>query len=361
MIGLNSKERFDATFNFSKVDRVLTYDLLMNRELYEKFAGTEGSLIECNARMMKATGLDCTRGIYDPSEHWLSAKLKCWERFFGIASWGYKIERSGGTSWISGRPFNDLAGLKKNLPKMPEKDQVAEWYIPFLREVKYVFDRYDLVYIGETEGPLTDLYNFIGLELLAEAIYDTPDEVEYLLDVTTEWASILAELYCEFPVSHGFFLGDDVAYKTDVLFSPEWLRKNIYPRWKKILKPLKENKIKCIFHSDGNLYKILDDLVNDIAIDGLNPIEPSAGMDIVSIAQKYPKLVMLGNIDTTTVLAYGNTQDVQNTVTDLLGQFCNRGGLCLGSSTEVGDSVPMQNILAMYRAAREFSYMSASQ
>ena len=351
---MNAKERLMKTFNFEKVDRVPTYDLLMNDELYNKFGGSEGTVIERNARMMKAIGLDCTRGIYNPSEHWIKEKVRCWEKFLGIKPGGFEVSSGGGTSWFSKRPFNDIEGLKRNLPSMPKKDELANWYIPFLKQVKEVFDRYDLAYIGATEGPLTDAYDYVDLELFSIAIFDAPDEINYLLEVTTEWAKILAELYCEFPTSNAFFMGDDIAYKTGTIFSPTWLKENVYSRWKSIYQPLKDKGIKCIYHSDGNLYSVLDDLVKEIGIDGLNPIEPTADMDIIKISKMYPDLVLLGNIDTATVLSYGSPEEVKNATHKLLKEMNTRGGLLLGSSTEVSDAVPVENILAMYKAARDY-------
>ncbi len=52
---------------------------------------------------------------------------------------------------------------------------------------------------------------------------------------------------------------------------------------------------KVIKHSDGNLWKIIDDIVKT-NIDGLNPMEPVAGMDIGEVKQKYgDRICLIGN------------------------------------------------------------------
>jgi len=350
---LSTIENFNRTINRGKPDRILTYDLLMNKELFRLYAGGSGDIYERNAKMLKAVGLDCTRGIFDPTNHWLDEKVETWERFYRIAPGGFVVQEGGDTNWITARPFDDIEGLKRHLPKMPLIDEVAEWYIPFIKRVKEVFDENDLIFIGETEGPLTDAYTFTGMELFCTLLYDAPDIAEYILDVTTEWAKINTRLYCEFPSSGAFILGDDIAYKTSTIFSHSYLREKIFPRWKEIGTIMKTAGIRFIYHSDGNIMGVLDDLVNDVGIEGLNPIEPTAGMDIAAIRGAYPDLLLLGNVDTIGILLSEDPAAVENAAIELIEKVGKKGGLLAGSSTEVSDAVPVANILALYSAIKK--------
>jgi hypothetical protein len=130
----------------------MTYDFIDNRELLERFGG-QGELVERNARMAKNIGLDVTRYVYDPDNHWMGAKIQNWIRFFGVDPGGWRITQTGGTAWISKRPFHDLKGLEKNMPNMPKKGEVEEWYKPRIRAIKEIYDAYDVVFIGAVEGP----------------------------------------------------------------------------------------------------------------------------------------------------------------------------------------------------------------
>ena len=78
---LSTIDNFLATINRRKPERILSYDLLMNKELYRRFSGDRGDVFEKHAAMMKAVGLDCTRSIFDPTTHWLYSKVETWERF----------------------------------------------------------------------------------------------------------------------------------------------------------------------------------------------------------------------------------------------------------------------------------------
>jgi uroporphyrinogen decarboxylase len=281
-------------------------------------------------------------------------RTECWEKYLGVSPKGFRVAEGGGTSWIADRPFHDVETLKRNLPKMPNIDEVAEWYVPFIKRVKKVFDENDLVFIGEVEGPLTDAYNFVDMERFCCLIYDDPDIVDYMLDVTTAWSSIIIKLYCEFPASRAFVFGEDIAYKTSTMFSRDFLREKLYPRWKKAVEPLRQAGIKLIYHSDGNLNTVLDDLIGEIGIDGLNPIEPTADMDIFGISEKYPDLLLFGNIDTAGELLNDDPCAVEEAVQKLLYRVGKKGRLLAGSSTEISDAVKLPNVLALYAAIRKY-------
>ena len=171
---MTNLERFTRTINWEIPDRLMTYDRLDNRALLEQFGG-EGDLIERNARMASRIGLDVTRRIQDPDHHWMNDKVKNWIRFLGAPPEGWEVTEGGGTAWLSKRPFHDLKGLEKNMPRMPRKDEVAEWYKPRIKAIKEVYDAFDVVFIGAMEGPISDSFTYMDMTLFCEAIYDAPE------------------------------------------------------------------------------------------------------------------------------------------------------------------------------------------
>ncbi|MGQ9585957.1 MAG: uroporphyrinogen decarboxylase family protein [Anaerolineae bacterium] len=350
---MNTYERFERAIHFKEPDFVPTYDLIMHPGIFDRYSGREGTILERNVRMCKAIGLDATRYIHDPDHHWLVGTLETWGRFFGIDANAWEAQQSGSTWWIAQRPFTDLEGLRLHMPRLARGSAIRAWYSAYLKEVRAVFYPH-VVFMGETEGPVTNAFNFCGLQLFSEAILLAPDLVRHLLDVTTEWARLIAETYAEHPTAPAFLLADDIAWKGGTLFSPKWLREEVFPRFKYIMEPLREGGIKCFYHSDGNLNQVLDELVHEVGIEGLNPIEPGAGMDIVAIRRQYPHLVLLGNIDTSDVLPFGIPSEVEQAVRRLIQAVAPGGGLLLGSSSEIHAQVPIENALTMYWAARKY-------
>ncbi len=118
-----------------------------------------------------------TRYAYDPVNHWMGSKIVNWIRFFGVDPENWKVDQKGGTAWIAKRPFTTLAQLEKHMPKLPKLDEVREWFTPFLATISEICARHDLVWVGGVEGPVTDAYSYMDMELFASAIYDAPELV----------------------------------------------------------------------------------------------------------------------------------------------------------------------------------------
>jgi len=60
------------------------------------------------------------------------------------------------------------------MPAMPKKCEVEEWFKPVIREIKEVYDSFDVVFIGAVEGPVTDAFTYADMTLFCQAIYDAP-------------------------------------------------------------------------------------------------------------------------------------------------------------------------------------------
>jgi len=107
-----------------------------------------------------------------------------------------------------------------------------------------------------------------------------------------------------------------------------------------------------VFHSDGNLYPILDDLLS-LGINGLNPIEPLS-MDIIELKRNYgDRLCLVGNIDVDN-LSRGTPEDVREEVHRKINALAPGGGYVVSSSTSVTEYVRPENFAAMIEAIQDF-------
>jgi hypothetical protein len=197
---MNNLERFKKAINWEPVDRLMTYDYLDNTHILVEHGGYDASrkytfeeLVEVNARAWKSIGVDVTRSIHDPVNHWMGGKITNWIRFFGVNPDDWGVSQAGETAWISKRPFKTLAELEKHMPNKPRYEEVRDWYQPFIRYVQQVHDHYDITFIGAVEGPITDAYTFMDMELFALAIYDAPELVAHIMDCTGLFSPTLPE------------------------------------------------------------------------------------------------------------------------------------------------------------------------
>jgi uroporphyrinogen decarboxylase len=188
----------------------------------------------------------------------------------------------------------------------------------------------------------------MGFEHFCETIYDDEELVgEVIRRYGDIWVREVERLI-EIDTVGAIWTGDDLAYQTATLVSPVFLRKHIFPYYKKVSELAHSRNVPTIFHSDGNLNSILPDLI-DCGIDCIHPIETDA-MDIVTVKEKYgSKLCIAGNIDLMTTLSYGSPADVEAEVKQRLRQLAPGGGYVLSSSNGIADFVPPQNLIAMLK------------
>jgi uroporphyrinogen decarboxylase len=212
----------------------------------------------------------------------------------------------------------------------------------------------EVCFLPGIAGPgLMGIYGEVGLEAFSYVLVDCPDVIVELLEHNTVGAITLASHY---PRNHGIlagFLGDDIAFKSGPLMSPDWLRQHYFPRLARVIAAWHACGIKVLFHSDGNLNLILDDLVA-AGIDGLNPIEVLAGMDIADIHRRHPHLFMAGGIDVSQLLPFGSPGEVKDAVKRAIDDA--EGRIMIGSSTELNNEVPLANFLALREVVLETRY-----
>jgi len=167
-------------------------------------------------------------------------------------------------------------------------------------------------------------------------------EVKRIRDTADPILSPVALPYC------------DLAYKGGLIFSPQFLRKEFFPRLKRICDAWHEYGIKCIFHSDGNFLQVMDDFLA-CGIDAIQSIEPLAGWDLIDVRTRYPKLALVGNIDSSQLLPFGSVEDVKKAVKKAIDDIYPSGGYILASSSEILPETKGENGIVMNLFAKEYS------
>lgn len=150
-------------------------------------------------------------------------------------------------------------------------------------------------------------------------------------------------------------LGDDYASNKGPMMSPAAFSRFLLPRLKRMIDMIHEEGALCIKHSDGNLYPILDMIVSADP-DGLNPIEPVAGMSLAKTKSLIgDRVCLVGNIDCAHLLPHGTTEQVREAVRQAIADAAAGGGFILTSSNSIHSSCNPQNFVAMVQACHEFS------
>jgi uroporphyrinogen decarboxylase len=107
--------------------------------------------------------------------------------------------------------------------------------------------------------------------------------------------------------------------------------------------------------SCGSVYYAVRDLV-EIGVDILNPIQVGAkDMDTARLKREFgDRLSFWGAIDTQQVLPFGTPQQVRDQVRERIDIFSQGGGFIFCSIHNVQPGTPIENLLAMFDAVREY-------
>jgi uroporphyrinogen decarboxylase len=156
-------------------------------------------------------------------------------------------------------------------------------------------------------------------------------------------------------------IGDDLGAQDRLLISPRMYRRLLKPVHAEYIAFIKSHtKAKVFFHTDGDVFDLLDDFV-EIGVDILNPIQTAAGRmaDLPALKRRYGRsLVFCGAIDTQRILPHATPEQVRAEVRRVLEILAPGAGYLLASVHTIMDEVPPENILAMVDAAEEFRYYS---
>ena len=146
---------------------------------------------------------------------------------------------------------------------------------------------------------------------------------------------------------------DDIASNESTLVSPQHFEQFITPYNQEVLDRAHGHGLKVVRHSDGNLWPIMDRLL-EMGYDGLNPLEPQAGMELRKVKQCCgDKICLLGNIDCGELLCSGTIEQVETAVVQAIQDAAPEGSYILCSSNSIHPGVKAENFVAVVKAAKK--------
>lgn len=363
MAEMTKRERVERAMRLQETDRVPLYDLLLCDRAFEHFSGEQlpprEDTPEARAKADRMAGtaiarmLDATRssgfGPLVDSEH---------TNAYGFR---YHVDAREKTSWIVERPFEDVAGaaeyLKTKIRDLQQQTAEVKANPEATRQRHQEGFAATQARIGDTVHLLSqqgigldDVRVELGLELFSYVDADVPGLISEVLEAHTELNLATCHAIADVSLSPAVLTYGDIAYKQKLIHSPAWLRREFFPRLKRLNDAWHEHGLLCLFHSDGYLMDVMDDLV-ETGIDGLNPIETVAGMDLAEVRRQYPNLFLAGGIDMSQLLSNGTPEQVREVCRQAIRDV--GPGFLMGSTTEADNSCQVENLIAMYEVAHE--------
>jgi hypothetical protein len=354
---MTARRRIETTLAGGIPDRVPIFDLIQNIPLVEHITGEKVTPANGLDLVCRTIGecLDIARGISAPAEERTVADKD-----------GFVYKHEWWTSWLIERPFRDVAGLleyvRRNIDELYARQPGEMWTFAgkgnvwgesgespreqFLALQERVGEN-TVLFPNESPVGLDTAYIRAGLELFIYAYAEAPALISAWLEALN-WAEIQrVHETADASLSPVALVFADQADKNQTIFSPAFLRREFFPRLTKLVNAWHSHGVKVIFHSDGNLGRVLDDF-QAAGIDGINPLEPLSHMYAGDVRERYPEWILMGGIDASQLLPLGTEQDVRRAVRRTIAEAGAGGRLWLGSSTEIHPAIPVANALAMW-------------
>ena len=330
-------KRIGDAINFRQPDRVPIWESLQNQAVYD-YCAPGVPFPECAVIACEKLGIDATYGCMEAVSD---------ERVEG------SVVHAAQTVWQTAPVFRSLEDLRRcKAPRIRE----SEFEEGLLAEHHTAQELYGprVLYLPQNGGwgflPGYDTQTF---SVVAMAMAEDMRALERFWDMNAEHAAVRNGITAKHRLAPVVQCCEDVAYKTGLMVSPSILRDHFFPRFQRAIAPLKSAGIKVIWHSDGNIMDVLGDAV-EAGIDGINPIDPSAGMDIGEVKRRYGKrLILVGNAGRAHVLRWGTPWDVRREVREcILAASPGGGHIMQCGDGQVMPDIPLQNVLAYLDEAK---------
>ena len=219
--------------------------------------------------------------------------------------------------------FGDIALVPAPFLKHPKGIRdVAEWYMSTLARRDYVYE----VFEKQCE---------IGIANL-----------ERIAPVVGDRVQVIMVTGADFGTQRGPFASPDTycdLYKPFHKAVNDWVHE--HTTWKTFI------------HTCGGVEPLIEDFI-DAGFDILNPVQCSAeGMEARHLKSEFGDRLTFwgGGVDTQQTLPFGTPEEVRREVLERLEVFAPGGGFVFDTIHNIQPRTPVQNLLAMFEALREFA------
>jgi uroporphyrinogen decarboxylase len=193
-----------------------------------------------------------------------------------------------------------------------------------------------------------------GLDAFLTDLMINKDFVHALLDKIYDFQLVTGCTLARLGVDI-LWLGDDFGTQESLIMSPGTWREFFKHRYAALIAAFRHIKpdIKIAYHSCGNIEPLLPEYI-EIGVDIYNAVQPKA-VNTAVLKRKFGKnLCFWGAIDIQDVLPHGTTGDVRAEVQRRIRDLGPGGGYILAPAHNLQPDTPLENILALYDAHKQF-------
>ena len=241
------------------------------------------------------------------------------------------------------------------IDELPDPDAPFEVDPSELEAVRHVVGK-----LGETHFiigrlPIDGTFPYqetVGMQEFLVRMITEPDFVHKAIDVyvgrSIAYINAMLDAGCD-----AVMTTDDYSGNQGPFMGPARFREFILPGIERQVAAAHDRGGLFIKHTDGNVWAILDELI-EAGIDGWHGIQPSIGMDLRLLKQRYgDRLCFFGGVNCET-LVEGTPEQAAEEVRYAIEHAAPGGGLVIATGNVVQPGSQLENYLAARQATREF-------
>ncbi|NOY82243.1 MAG: hypothetical protein GXP31_14690 [Kiritimatiellaeota bacterium] len=351
---MRPKERVLTAFSHQQPDRV-PLDYLANPGIDARLKAHFNLAPNDAEGLRRALGVDF-RGVAAP---YIGPKLHENIGDVRVDMWGIHrrwVEHAAGGYW----DFCDFPLQNATL------DEIEAWPMPSPDDFDYcavpAACRRVQDYCVVVGGPgVADVINSAGMirgmeQTLIDLVTDDPAGMHYIerrfkvqfeiMQRTLEAANGAADL---------FWMGEDLGTQIGPMISLDLYRRRLRPIHQRYVDLARAWDLPVMFHCCGSSSWAFDEFI-EMGVAVVDTLQPEAkDMAPAFLKQRYgTRLAFHGCISTAGPVAQGNVDDTVRAVRETLEIMMPDGGYALSPTHALQDNSPTENVVAMYRTAREF-------
>jgi len=355
-------ERFTAVLNHKNPDRVPVnylaktdidkklknfYGLKSEKELLD-ILGCDFYFLSARDISQNETSVPIYRGpelFHSDSERICPFGIR-WHRNVGFSKFGADEAIEGPLE--KAESSRDI--LKHPWPK-------AEWFDmePLIAEYEEYSDK--IIIGGFWSGIFGHSYRMHGFSNFLLNMAMKPELIKTLVNRMTDFylelnARAFSALKGKIDI---FFMGNDFGSQGGLLFGTDMWDEFFFDNIKKLADLAHSYGLKVMAHSCGSIVEILGRLI-EAGVEIIDPVQTTAvGMEPLQLKNEFGEnIVFHGAIDTQQILPSGTPEQVYQHAVETIKVLGKNGGYIFAPCNSLQGDTSVENIDAMYRAAREY-------
>ena len=204
--------------------------------------------------------------------------------------------------------------------------------------------------VSGSMGILETIIDLVGFDNLCYMLYEDPDLTKDIFDAIGSAILSYYKQVLPFESVGAVIYNDDWGFKTQTMIHPDQLRQYVFPWVRKITEAVHAAKKSVLIHSCGNLETVMDEIIENLNLDGKHSFEDTITPVENAYALWGSRIAILGGLDVD-YLCKTDPETIKERVRNLIVLTRNKGSYAVGSGNSIPDYIPEAHYAAMLEAS----------